>query len=106
MTEGAERRRWKHLAGANPYVLANEGDPGLPVFEDVRVDDHDGAGNGDRGNGGDAGVSTESLVRSSAVVGIGTALSRVTGLVRTVALAYALGTTLLADSYNLANTTP
>lgn len=47
-----------------------------------------------------------SLVRSSAAVGIGTALSRLTGLVRTVALAYALGKTVLADSYNLANTTP
>lgn len=46
------------------------------------------------------------LVRSSAAVGIGTALSRITGLARTVALAYALGATVLADSYNLANTTP
>jgi putative peptidoglycan lipid II flippase len=48
----------------------------------------------------------ERLARSSAVVGVGTLLSRVTGLVRTIALAYALGTTLLSDSYNLANTTP
>jgi putative peptidoglycan lipid II flippase len=39
-------------------------------------------------------------------VGVGTALSRITGLIRTVALAYALGNTLLANSYNLANTTP
>jgi putative peptidoglycan lipid II flippase len=52
------------------------------------------------------GQSEEQIVRSSAVVGIGTALSRVTGLLRTVVLAYALGRVVVADSYNLANTTP
>ncbi len=36
----------------------------------------------------------------------GTALSRLTGFARLVALAYALGSTRLADAYNLANTTP
>jgi putative peptidoglycan lipid II flippase len=46
------------------------------------------------------------LVRSSTVVGLGTLLSRVTGLVRVAALAYALGQATLADTYNLANTTP
>ena len=46
------------------------------------------------------------LIRSSAVVGVGTGLSRITGLVRTVVLAYALGKFVLADAYNLANTTP
>ena len=54
----------------------------------------------------DAEVTTGGLVRSSAVVGIGTGLSRVTGLFRTVALTYALGATVVADGYNLANTTP
>src|SRR5882762_8632194 len=51
-------------------------------------------------------TTTGGLVRSSAVVGIGTGLSRVTGLFRTVALTYALGGAALADGYNLANTTP
>lgn len=46
------------------------------------------------------------LVRASASVAIGTGLSRLTGLVRVGALTYALGTTVVADSYNLANTTP
>jgi putative peptidoglycan lipid II flippase len=46
------------------------------------------------------------LLRSSAVVAIGTGASRVTGLLRTMAIAYALGTRLVGDSYNLANTTP
>jgi putative peptidoglycan lipid II flippase len=46
-------------------------------------------------------------LRTSAVyVGVGTGASRVTGLLRFVALAWALGQTSLADSYNLANTTP
>jgi putative peptidoglycan lipid II flippase len=54
-----------------------------------------------------AGPDTDAaLVRSSAWVGVGTALSRVTGLARTAVLAYVLGNTVLANSYNLANTTP
>jgi putative peptidoglycan lipid II flippase len=39
-------------------------------------------------------------------VAVGTGLSRLTGLLRFVALAWALGQTHLADSFNLANTTP
>jgi putative peptidoglycan lipid II flippase len=57
----------------------------------------------------DSGPTTENsrrLLRSSAIVGIGTGASRVTGLLRTIAIAYAFGTTLVGDSYNLANTTP
>lgn len=46
-------------------------------------------------------------LRTSAVyVAFGTGVSRITGLLRFVALAWALGQTFLADSYNLANTTP
>jgi len=50
-------------------------------------------------------ATTAGLLRSSAVVSAGTALSRVTGLIRTVVIAVAL-TTALADAYNLANTAP
>src|SRR6516162_10806556 len=46
------------------------------------------------------------LRTSAAYVAVGTGISRVTGLLRFVALAWALGQTFLADSYNLANTTP
>ncbi|HLF41603.1 MAG TPA: murein biosynthesis integral membrane protein MurJ [Acidimicrobiia bacterium] len=46
------------------------------------------------------------VVRSSAAVALGTALSRLTGLARLAALAYAMGFTRLTDTYNLANTTP
>lgn len=51
-------------------------------------------------------TTSRTLVRSSAVVAAGTGLSRVTGLLRTMAIAYALGTVVLGDAYNLANTTP
>lgn len=49
---------------------------------------------------------TRSLVQSSAVVGIGTALSRLTGFLRVAAIAYALGITTLAGVYSYANETP
>jgi len=39
-------------------------------------------------------------------MGVGTALSRLTGLARIIALSFALGVTPLADAYNVANTTP
>jgi putative peptidoglycan lipid II flippase len=52
-------------------------------------------------------VSTaERVVRSSVPVAVGTALSRLTGMARLAAMAYALGFDRLADAYNLANTTP
>lgn len=46
------------------------------------------------------------LVRSSAVVGAGTALSRVTGMLRVGAIAFALGATATADTFNIANMAP
>ena len=50
----------------------------------------------------------ERLGRSAAVMAVGTALSRITGLGRLIALAFALGVaeSRLADSYNIANTMP
>ncbi|GAA3733037.1 murein biosynthesis integral membrane protein MurJ [Salinactinospora qingdaonensis] len=50
--------------------------------------------------------STGGMMRSSAVMAMGTMVSRVTGFIRTVALAAALGTQLLGDAYNTANTIP
>ncbi|HVN52530.1 MAG TPA: lipid II flippase MurJ, partial [Acidimicrobiales bacterium] len=46
------------------------------------------------------------LVRSSGVVAVGTALSRVTGLLRTIITAIVLGTVGVGAAYNLANSTP
>jgi putative peptidoglycan lipid II flippase len=54
-------------------------------------------------------LTTErSIGRGAALATLGTALSRATGFLRLAALAYALGVTetRLADTYNLANTTP
>lgn len=46
------------------------------------------------------------LARNTAVMAVGTVLSRLTGFGRVLALAYALDFRRLTDSYNLANTTP
>ena len=48
----------------------------------------------------------QAMVRSSAVVAVGTALSRVTGFARIAAIAYALGATALAGTYSYANEAP
>src|SRR3954452_14186726 len=53
-----------------------------------------------------AATEHDRLVRSSAAVATGTLLSRVTGLLRVAVLAYAVGRASLADTYNLANSTP
>ena len=47
-----------------------------------------------------------SMLRSNVIVASGTALSRVTGLLRTFVLAYVLGQTFVADAYLFANETP
>ncbi|GAB3930264.1 hypothetical protein GCM10029976_031660 [Kribbella albertanoniae] len=46
------------------------------------------------------------LLRSSAIMAAGTIVSRITGFARNAALVAALGTALLADAYNVANTLP
>jgi putative peptidoglycan lipid II flippase len=53
-------------------------------------------------------VATQPLARPAAVMAVGTTLSRVTGLGRVMALAFALGVaeSRLADAYNIANTVP
>jgi putative peptidoglycan lipid II flippase len=47
-----------------------------------------------------------SLARGAAAITIATAVSRVTGFVRVVAVAAAMGTTFLANTYQTANTAP
>jgi putative peptidoglycan lipid II flippase len=50
----------------------------------------------------------QALVRRTAVMSVGTALSRITGFVRVAAMAFALGVaeSRLSDSYNVANNLP
>jgi putative peptidoglycan lipid II flippase len=54
------------------------------------------------------GDTARAFIRHSAVMSVGTGLSRITGFLRLAAMAYALGVaeSRLADSFNVANTTP
>jgi putative peptidoglycan lipid II flippase len=65
--------------------------PGGPETGDLRPED-----------------STSAFVRNTAVMAVGTSLSRLTGFLRIAAMAFALGITetRLADAYNTANVTP
>lgn len=47
-----------------------------------------------------------SLLRSAGQVAVGTLMSRITGFLRTLALAALLGSSLINDAYNVANTLP
>lgn len=49
---------------------------------------------------------TRQLLALSAVVGLGTTISRVTGYLKVAAIAYAFGVTALAGTYSYANETP
>lgn len=51
-------------------------------------------------------ASGSRLLRSNLVVAIGTALSRLTGLIRIAVFVYVIGRTALADAYQIANETP
>ena len=46
------------------------------------------------------------FIRSSAVMAAGTLVSRLTGLIRNLLLVAALGTSIFADTFNVANTLP
>ncbi|WP_106584871.1 murein biosynthesis integral membrane protein MurJ [Murinocardiopsis flavida] len=63
---------------------------------------------GEEGNeiGGAAHAAPANLMRSSAIMAVGTVFSRATGFVRTIVLAAALGTLLLGDAYQTANMVP
>ncbi len=51
-------------------------------------------------------MSENSIVRSSAIMAAGTFVSRITGLIRGLLLVAVLGTKLLGDTFNVANTMP
>ncbi|KIH98788.1 virulence factor MviN [Streptomonospora alba] len=63
---------------------------------------------GEEGNeiGGAAHSAPGNLLRSSAIMAAGTVVSRITGFIRTIVLAAALGTQLLGDAYQTANMVP
>jgi putative peptidoglycan lipid II flippase len=51
-------------------------------------------------------MNNKSLLKSSTVMAVGTIVSRITGLARGLLLVAVLGTTLLGDTFNVANTMP
>ena len=51
-------------------------------------------------------MNSHSLLKSSTIMAVGTIVSRITGLVRGLLLVAVLGTTLLGDTFNVANTMP
>jgi putative peptidoglycan lipid II flippase len=69
--------------------------PGGPSDQPPTRDD---SGGGSGGSGG--------ILRSGAIMAVGTLASRVTGFLRTAVIVAALGTGMLANAYNTANTIP
>jgi putative peptidoglycan lipid II flippase len=67
-----------------------------------------GAGDGSAGGsgGGSGSGSDGGMMRSSAIMAVGTMASRITGFARTIVLGAAIGTHLLGDAYNTAHTIP
>ena len=51
-------------------------------------------------------MSEQSVLRSSAIMAAGTMISRLTGLARNLLLVAALGTAIIGDTYQVANTLP
>jgi putative peptidoglycan lipid II flippase len=51
-------------------------------------------------------VKNKELFRASGIMAVGTILSRITGFIRALLAVAVLGTALLADTYNVANTMP
>ena len=84
--------------------------PPTPTPDDEEQQDHSAEHEDFRRPGTQDSGSTEdsasSLGRAVSSMALGTALSRLTGLLRILVLAAALGLTPLADAFNLANTVP
>ena len=55
---------------------------------------------------GGAKVKSNELFRASGIMALGTIISRITGFIRGILIVAVLGTALLADTYNVANTMP
>ena len=51
-------------------------------------------------------MKSNELYRASGIMALGTIISRITGFIRGILIVAVLGTTLLADTYNVANTMP
>ncbi|CAL9486487.1 lipid II flippase MurJ [Nocardiopsis dassonvillei] len=72
---------------------------------DLGTADRAGMEDGDE-IGGSTHTAPGNLARSSAIMALGTVFSRVTGFVRTIILAAAIGTQMLGDAYQVAGMVP
>lgn len=102
------------LASSDTVIQSGHGDDlgggwrrmGVPESSRVRPADPQRRPTATELAGADGQVAQPSIARSSAVMAAGTLASRITGLVRTLIQAYALGAVALADAYNVANSLP
>ncbi|WP_017600694.1 murein biosynthesis integral membrane protein MurJ [Nocardiopsis lucentensis] len=97
--------------GPSPTFEEGELPEPLPSADAPREREDSGAGG--PGSGSDAGSDSGSgsgsgggMMRSSAIMAVGTMASRLTGFARTIVLGAAIGTHLLGDAYNTAHTIP
>jgi putative peptidoglycan lipid II flippase len=105
-------------AGPRPPVPASHG-RWVPAAEDTQVitslppvprrertgdEDAERHEDTDRGDGGRS--ASGGIVRTAGTMAVATLISRITGLIRTMVLAAALGVGLVNDAYNTANTLP
>ena len=94
-SQGDQRPADDGHAGRNGRAAAASRAPGA----------HRAARAGGAGEAGDAAASP-SIVRSSGVMALGTLVSRVTGMLRTILLGAAVGAFALGNAYNVSNTLP
>ncbi|GHD35403.1 murein biosynthesis integral membrane protein MurJ [Nocardiopsis kunsanensis] len=83
----------------------------VPSYEEGELPERASAGSGDDGSGDEEHGAADSsgdggMMRSSAVMAVGTMASRITGFARTIVLGAAIGTHLLGDAYHTAHTIP
>lgn len=101
--ESFEDPSWQPSTGRVPVVAAPGADPDLWTLDDAHADNGPARPEPSARRG--APQTDDRLVRNNLLVASGTAVSRLTGLVRTVLIAEFLSETL-ADTYLLANNTP
>ncbi|MFC3996217.1 murein biosynthesis integral membrane protein MurJ [Nocardiopsis sediminis] len=97
----AAARTSPHPGPRSPPVTAQNLRPTTDGPPEPDAPPADGPSGADR-----PGTGRTSAARSSLTMAVGTMASRVTGFVRTVVLAAAIGTQLLGDAYTAANTIP
>ena len=116
--EGPERRSGRHMVMPEDVLDAyervepkSEPETGLKTLRDpsdigdVGTADRAGLEDGDE-IGGSTHTGPGNIAKSTAIMAVGTIASRVTGFVRTIVLAAAIGTQLLGDAYQTAGMVP